>query len=88
MKKTKLWMLAALLTLGGSMMTASAQDFHTKKAAPKAKVFNFISQRSKAEGQRLALDGQRAKVKGRRSKGAPSNLPPKGRLLRMPSVMP
>ncbi len=48
MKKTKLWMLAALLTLGGSMMTASAQDFHTKKAAPKAKVFNFISQRSKA----------------------------------------
>ncbi|MBQ6767788.1 MAG: choice-of-anchor J domain-containing protein [Prevotella sp.] len=81
MKKTKLWMLAALLTLGGSMMTASAQDFHTKKAAPKAKVFNFISQRSKAEGQRLALDGQRTKAKGRRSKGAHSNLPPKGRLL-------
>ncbi|MBR6181350.1 MAG: choice-of-anchor J domain-containing protein [Prevotella sp.] len=41
MKKRKLWMLTAILTISGLTLQAQEQDFSTKQAAPKAKVFNF-----------------------------------------------
>lgn len=37
----KFWMLTAILTICGLTLQAQEQDFSTKKAAPKAKVFSF-----------------------------------------------
>ena len=41
MKSKKLWMLTAILIISGLSLQAQGQDFSTKKAAPKAKVFTF-----------------------------------------------
>ena len=41
MKSKKLWMLTAILIISGLTLQAQGQDFSTKKAAPKAKVFTF-----------------------------------------------
>ncbi len=48
MKNRKLWMLTAILTISGLTLQAQGQDFSTKKAAPKAKVFTFKGGQSKA----------------------------------------
>ena len=48
MKNRKLLMLTAILTISGLTLQAQGQDFSTKKAAPKAKVFTFKGGQSKA----------------------------------------
>ena len=49
MKSKKLWMLTAIMTICGLTLQAQEQDFSTKKAAPKAKVFTFKGGESTAK---------------------------------------